>query len=373
MIDIQNKSDCCGCGGCVQRCPHGCITLKEDENGFLYPHVNQEACIDCHLCERVCPVLNAGEKRETQACFAATHPDDTIRTASSSGGIFSVFAHRVISDGGVVFGARFDEKWSVIHDYADTVDKVIAFRGSKYVQSVMGNSFEQAESFLKQGREVLFTGTPCQIAGLKRFLNKDYSNLVTVEIACHGVPSPGVWRDYLGMKDNSGAVTRVNFRDKSTGWRNYSVVIGNRSRPHDDDDYMACFLANYTMRPSCFTCPFKAGKSGADILIADLWGAEKIPGIEVDDNKGVSAVLTYSDCGRSFLERCEMNMNEVDVNSVLKRNRSIVESAVKPADYDAFWKKYGKCPMWTLRRYGTLTMSKLIIRAKRTVARLFRR
>lgn len=371
MIDIQNKSRCCGCGACAQRCPQSCITMHEDEKGFLYPVVNKDACIDCGLCEQVCPFLNKREKQETLACFAATHPDDKVRYLSSSGGVFSVLANRVISDGGVVFGARFNERWEVIHDCAETLEALSAFRGSKYVQSVIGDSFSKAELFLKEGREVLFAGTPCQIAGLKLFLHKDYPNLITVEIACHGVPSPKVWREYLAKKGNDGRISQVNFRDKSTGWRNYSVLIGEVSKHHDDDDYMACYLANYTIRPSCFICPSKMGKSGADLLIADLWGADAIQGLK-HDNKGISAVLVMSDTGRSLLDCCQLNLTAVEVEQVIKHNPSIGECAHRPDDYDTFWEKFSKRPMWTIRRYGTLTVSKLMIRAKQTIVRMFR-
>ena len=367
MIDIQDKSQCCGCGACVGRCPQACITLTEDKNGFLYPHVDADACVDCHLCEQVCPFLNEKEKQETLACFAAIHPDETIRYRSSSGGVFSVFAERIIGHGGVVFGARFNEKWEVVHGYTDTLEGLTAFRGSKYVQSVIGDSYVQAEQFLKQGRDVLFTGTPCQIAGLKLFLRKDYPNLVAVEVACHGVPSPGVWRNYLKGR---GDVNEVNFRDKSTGWRDYSVVIGKQKRRHDDDDYMACYLTNHNMRESCFACPCKQGKSHADILMADLWGVKALP--SAWDDKGASAILAYSNRGLDFLQQCGLELTAVDAVSVIRHNPSINGSAPKPKDYELFWKKYSKAPDWTLKRYGSLSFSKCVLRLKRMIRKVLK-
>ena len=361
MIDIQDKSQCCGCGACAQRCPQACISMREDERGFLYPVVDRDACVDCHLCEQACPFLNRGEEQQTLACFAAKHADETIRHKSSSGGIFSIFAQRVIDNQGVVFGARFNEKWEVVHGCAESMEQLEAFRGSKYVQSVIGDAFVQALMFLKQGREVLFTGTPCQIAGLKLYLRHDYPNLIAVEVACHGVPSPGLWRNYLqGRQD----VTHVNFRDKSTGWRDYSVVIGKQKKRHDDDDYMACFLSNHSMRESCFNCPAKQGRSCADILIADLWGAKDFPGLQNDD-KGMSAILVHSNRGLDFIRQCGMDQTPVDAGMVVKHNASIQRSAAKPADYDAFWKKYARSPQWTLKRYGSLSLSKCILRLKR--------
>lgn len=368
MIDIQDKSQCCGCGACAQRCPNACITMQEDTNGFLYPVVDKDACVDCHLCEQVCPVLNRGERQETLACYAAIHPDEAIRHKSSSGGVFTVLAERVIAGGGVVFGARFNEKWEVVHGFSETIEGLAAFRSSKYVQSAIGESYVQAERFLKQGREVLFTGTPCQIAGLKRFLRQDYPHLLAVEVACHGVPSPGVWRQYLRGRHD---VAEVNFRDKSTGWRDYSVVIGKQKKRHDDDVYMACYLTNHIIRESCFDCPAKQGKSGADILIADLWGMNSIPDLK-NDNKGTSAVLVYSSRGLEFVQQCGINVTDVDVDVVIRNNPSIRENAARPSDYDEFWKKYHKSPRWTLKRYGGLSFSKCVLRLKKWIRRAFR-
>lgn len=197
MIRIYNKHDCCGCNSCVQRCPKSSITMREDEEGFLYPDVDESTCIDCGLCETVCPVIHQSTVRKPIAVCAAKNKDEKIRLSSSSGGAFTALAESVIDEDGVVFGAKFDEDWSVVHDYMETREGLAAFRGSKYVQSRIGDSFKKAEQFLKAGRKVLFSGTPCQIAGLKRFLRKEYDNLLTVDFICHGVPSPGVWREYL--------------------------------------------------------------------------------------------------------------------------------------------------------------------------------
>lgn len=368
MIDIKDKSQCCGCEACAQRCPMGCITMVEDDHGFKYPVVDKGRCVDCHMCERVCPCLNQQEATDVLSCFAATHPDGKIRYMSSSGGVFTALAEQVIGNGGVVFGARYNEKWEVVHDFAQTTDGLSVFRGSKYVQSVMGDSFVRTEEFLKQGREVLFTGTPCQIAGLKLFLGKDYPNLVAVEVACHGVPSPGVWRTHLqGRQD----VTVVNFRDKSTGWRNYSVLIGKKKKHHDDDDFMKCFLTNHSTRQSCFACPAKQGKSGADILLADLWGIKAFPALD-DDNKGTSAVMVYSNRGLDLLQQCGIALASVDAGMVIKHNPSISKSARRPDDYDLFWEKYVKSPRWTLKRYGSLSWSSILLRIKKMMRRLMR-
>lgn len=198
MINIEDKSLCCGCGACLQVCPKHCITFVQDEEGFLYPFVNEKICVDCGLCEKVCPVINQNTPcdRPLQT-YAAVNKNDSKRMMSSSGAAFRSIAEIVIQDNGVVFGAKFDDDWSVIHDCTETLEGLVAFQGSKYVQSKIGDCYLRAKAYLDQGRKVLFSGTPCQIAGFNLFLRKPYSNLITVDLICHGVPSPRVWDEYL--------------------------------------------------------------------------------------------------------------------------------------------------------------------------------
>ena len=240
MIDFFNKSYCCGCEACVQCCPKRCISMHEDKEGFLYPKVDKEACIDCGLCEKVCPIIHQAEPTEPLSSYIAINPNEEIRLHSSSGGIFTLLAEQVIAEGGVVFGARFDENWDVVHAWTDTIEGLAPFRGSKYVQSRIGNTYKETKDFLQQGRKVLYSGTPCQIAGLKKYLRKEYDNLLTVDFICHGVPSPGVWRRYLSELreslraergdgkntvpssiDELPVITGISFRDKSNGWKKF--------------------------------------------------------------------------------------------------------------------------------------------------------
>ena len=200
MIYISEKSKCCGCAACVQRCPRQCISMKEDCQGFYYPVVDQDLCVECHQCEDVCPILNQSRLQSPKSVYAAYNHNEFIRLKSSSGGVFSLLANKVLVLEGVVFGARFDEKWNVVHDYTESVDNLYRFRGSKYLQSEIRNCFVLAKHFLDDKRYVLFSGTPCQIAGLRRFLNKDYEKLLLVQVACHGVPSPLVWQSYLKQR-----------------------------------------------------------------------------------------------------------------------------------------------------------------------------
>ena len=353
MIEVKDKSRCCGCGACAQRCPVSCIAMREDEDGFLYPQVDADACVDCHLCEQVCPCLNEGVTSDAVHAFAAVNPDVDERMASSSGGVFSVLARDVIARGGVVFGARFDDDWNVVHDCADTLEGLAQFRGSKYVQSLIGDSYSKAQSLLKQGKPILFTGTPCQIHGLKRFLGKDYENLIAVEVACHGVPSPKVWRSYLRRASRGCRPAHVSFRDKSTGWKGYSVLIGDRRRHHDDDNYMIAYLNNYNMCPSCVDCPSKEWRSGADIMLADLWGADKILQ-QHDDDKGISALIVRTERGQSLIHRCGIAGQPIALDKVVLYNPAVSTNAVRPTDYDRFWQGMRQHPAWTLKRYRFL-------------------
>lgn len=361
MIDIKEKKDCCGCGACVQRCPKSCISMREDKEGFLYPEVNKEMCIDCGLCEKVCPVINQSEERKPMAVYAAKHKDERIRLASSSGGVFTAIAESVIDDGGVVFGAKFDKDWSVIHGYTETKEELAAFRGSKYVQSRIGDSYKDAEALLKTGRKVLFSGTPCQIAGLKRFLRKEYDNLLTVDFICHGVPSPGVWREYLKEetarqcggknsvlshpKDNLGDVRieNISFRDKRLGWKKYSFALtlsvpngqGAKntvllSESLDKNIFLRGFLADLYLRPSCHACPAKKFKSGSDVTIGDFWGVQNVMP-EIDDDKGVSALMVNSLKLDVCFRSSKIKKWSTHYNSILRYNPSI-EKSVKLSD-----------------------------------------
>lgn len=353
MIKISAKEQCCGCSACLHICPKHCILFKEDKEGFLYPTVDDSLCIDCGLCEKVCPVINQDEERLPLKVYAAKHPDESIRLKSSSGGIFTFLAEQVIDEGGVVFGARFNEKWEVIHDYAETKDGLAPFRGSKYVQSFIGDSYKQVEMFLKAGRKVMFTGTPCQIAGLKKYLRREYDNLLTVDFVCHGVPSPKVWRMYLQEEitrhrrvDENTILTGINFRDKSTGWSKFSFVLSFStvsteekrdiimSSVFTENDYMEVFLSNLSLRPSCFSCPAKSGKSGADVTIGDFWGIEtSLP--EYDDN-GISLILVNKDVielpvvGKYIMPQT--------FSQALRKNTMINESVQLPLNRTVFMK-----------------------------------
>lgn len=224
----------------MQRCPKHCIHLVEDKEGYRYPRVDKATCVNCGLCEKVCPIINENEQQEPIEVLAAKNPDEQQRLAGSSGGVFFEIGRNIINNGGVVFGARFDENWNVIHSYAEDIEGLNAFLGSKYVQSHIGDSYKKAESFLKCDRQVLFSGTPCQIAGLQCFLRKKYDNLLLVDVVCHGVPSSMPWQKFLdeairpqnmSSEELRKQITSVSFRCKEKGWLKFHFFkISSRYR-----------------------------------------------------------------------------------------------------------------------------------------------
>ncbi len=350
MIQIKEEN-CCGCNACAQCCPRLCINMLEDEKGFVYPRVDESMCIDCGLCEKVCQELNHNNACKPQYVYAAKNDDDEQRLQSSSGGIFIVLAKQIITQGGVVFGACYDDNWEVEHCYVETQEELKPLMCSKYVQSRIGNTYKEAEQFLKQGRKVLFVGTSCQIAGMKRFLRKDYDNLLAVDFICHGVPSPGVWRKYL-QEIKADGITSVNFREKQNGgftWRKFGLLIkgeGDRtisSKHLDDDTYLRGFLGDLYLRPSCYECPAKAGKSGSDITIADYWGVHTtVP--EWNDNKGVSLVIVNTNKGKAIFDTLsnEIESKEISVKDIRTANLSYFESPKMPKASIRFWEQYTK-------------------------------
>ena len=309
MIDIKNKKDCCGCSACAQICPKQCIQMKIDNEGFEYPHVNKSECVDCGLCNRVCPFINDNTGHKPLQVYASKNLNETIRLRSSSGGVFSAIAEQIINNSGVVFGVTFDENWNTVHSYTETLDGLAAFRGSKYVQSKIGTSYIEVKRFLNEGRKVLFSGTPCQIAGLRKFLLKDYNNLITIEILCHGVPSHKVWQKYLDIKKQEyscNEITHIDFRNKNTGWRRYNLSIEfNNGKiyecTHKKDPYLRGFIKNIYLRPSCYSCKCKNGRANSDIVIADYWNINKVRP-DYNDRLGISLVLINTENGVSLFE-----------------------------------------------------------------------
>ena len=312
-----------------------------DESGFQYPYVDREVCSQCGLCETVCPALNKSRLQRPSHSFfyGCKNEDDSIRRSSSSGGFFYELARFVIDQSGIVFGARFSSDFKkVYHTFATTMDDVKPMMVSKYVQSEVGSSYQDVKRYLNDNRLILFTGTPCQIAGLKAFLGKDYDNLILAEVVCHGVPGPMAWDIYLsGLEMEYGAnASYVTFRDKSTSWRNsdFRVEFENGQsfrQSNKDNPYMKSFLMNLNLRESCTRCKFKRFSSGADITMGDFWGSTEM-GPSYNDDIGISVVAINTSKGWSLFESVKSNLKdiiELDERRAYIFNESYVVSALK--------------------------------------------
>ena len=309
-----NKKGCCGCTACMHVCPLKCISMHEDEEGFLYTVIEKEKCIHCHQCEKVCPVRNTDNVHRKTETFVGYNRNEEIRKYSSSGGIFSVIAEWILQQNGVAFGAAFDENFEVHHIAVETKEELEKLRGSKYVQSRLENVYPEVKQYLEMNRKVLFTGTACQIAGLKKYLGKEYETLFTLDVLCHGVPSPKIWRMYLEemKRQHNALIEKVEFRNKETGWKNYSmnILFSDMQRycvHFFEDKFMRMFLDNIDLRPSCYACHFKGFPRRSDMTIGDSWGIEKyMP--DMDDDKGTSIILIHSLKGEIMLDAIKKNL-----------------------------------------------------------------
>lgn len=347
MITILEKQNCYGCFACFNICPQNCISMKDDEEGFLYPNVDKTKCIECDLCEKVCPITKNAQNNSETIVYACKNKNLNIRMESSSGGIFTLLSENTLNKGGVVFGACFNEKLEVIHSFTETIDGLAKFRGPKYVQSQIGGSYHKAKEFLKRGKEVLFSGTPCQIAGLKSFLNKDYDNLICVDVVCHGVPSPFVFKKYLDNieKKYDDKVMSFNFKDKKDGWKKYRNTTKYKtgrvvSQYGYESLFMKGFLDDIYIRPACFNCHNKYPNYSSDITLGDYWGIQtKYP--EFDDDKGVSLVLVHSKSGLEIFKLLSNKMEFIksDLEHASKYNPCVVRSVKAHKNRKKFFKQ----------------------------------
>lgn len=341
MIAITDKALCCGCTACVTVCPAQCIVLRRDREGFDYPVANADRCIGCGKCEKVCPVLAPREASIPLEAIAVRN--DTCLEGSSSGGVFPSLAERIIEKGGVVYGAVLNDDMSVGHMDSEDMEGVERMRGSKYVQSDLYSVFEEVKDVLSEGRRVLFSGTPCQVAGLRNYLENGTEGLITVDCACHGVPSPGLWEKYVKAlaAAEGGKMKYVRFRDKRQSWMHYDFVYdagkGEVRKKYMKDPYMALFVQNMTLRPSCYSCPVRNGKSGSDLTLADLWSvADSVP--ELNDDKGASLVLLNTEKGREIMAETGLKTRLVDAAQAMKNNGGFAERTERPERREEFFK-----------------------------------
>lgn len=367
---ICDIGECTGCHACFGACPEQCISMKPDPEGFLQPEIDLDRCIGCGKCRAVCPVLKQYDGNETLAAFAAVNDDDNIRMKSSSGGIFTLLAENIINRGGVVFGAAFDDDLNVKHIMIDSVNDIYKLRGSKYVQSRIGDAYLTAKAMLADGRLVLFSGTPCQIGGLKSFLGKEYENLITQDIICHGVPSPSVWQKYLEYRqaEQNAKINKTilpEFRNKSTGWHRYSIKLSfcggsEYMQTIDKDLFMRAFLQNLSLRRSCYQCHFKSLKREGDLTLADFWGVERqVP--ELFDNKGTSLVLINSEKGAGLFDSVNAKRVETDAVRAVCPNEAAYRSVDKPEKREYFFnslctENFGKA----VKKYAKISIKKSV-------------
>lgn len=349
MIKIDNKEQCCGCEACKQVCPKHCISMSYDDEGFIYPIVNNETCIQCGRCIKVCPIKNDNIYRDPIKVLAAQNTNDSIRKISSSGGMFYLLAEYIIKNGGVVFGAKFDSNWHVVHDYTETIEGLNAFIGSKYVQSNIGNCFNDVKRFLQSERYVLFSGTPCQVRALSLFLNKKYEKLLLVDIICHGVPSPLLWDRYLKeeSKSNNGysTIEYVSFRHKVKEWEKFHLCIkGNnieKSEFFNDSVFGKAFVHNLFLRPSCYSCPIKHLSSGSDFTLGDFWGIDNFYP-KFNDHKGTSLFIVNSSKGDNVLSNISFKSICSSYEIGLKWNKVLNIPMPYNKKRERFYKHYRK-------------------------------
>ena len=346
-------TECCGCTACAAACPKQCITMTADREGFLRPQILEADCIHCGKCEQRCPVLKERMIPESlPAAFAARNVNLEERISSSSGGLFSLLASAVLDQGGIVYGAAMDDSLQVVHIGVETAEMLPRLRGSKYVSSRLGDTFLQIRQQLQTGRQVLFSGTPCQVEGLLSFLGRPFENLLTVDFICHGVPSAKVWQTYLDnqKKQHASDVRAVSFRCKDTGWKNYSMKLSfqNGSEYKEsmrNDPFLHAFLDNLCLRPACHQCHFKTIRHNSDLTMADFWGVQDLMPTE-DDDKGTSLVFVHSEKGQLLMDQLQTSLllKPVDPKLAASRNSAMVRSVTAHHFRQYFFHRLGKTP-----------------------------
>ena len=361
MIALARPSECTGCTACQAICPGKAIQMRPDAHGCLHPHVEESRCLHCHRCEQVCPALHPWPPRqESPLCFAAKARDERLRKESSSGGLFSLLANQCLAEGGCVFGCHWHgSPLRAIHAKATTPEELPPMRGSKYVQSDLHDSLQECQRELQTGRKVLFSGTPCQIAGLLHSLEgKKVDNLLTVELICHGAPMPAVFQEYLRQveKKLGDTISDFHFRTKSPSWEEYQLQVSGKTKAIPsflgtlfDSPYGKAFLLNLSLRDSCYHCPAKGGKSQADITLGDFWGIDAFYP-EFNDHQGTSAILCHTPKGKEALMRLShaMEFLPVELPQILKGNSSYLAPVTPQGNRKLFLGKYSSVDMDSL-------------------------
>lgn len=336
---------CTGCFACANACPKDAIVLPENNEGFYYPVIDAEKCIDCGLCDKICPRVEEKEYHMIQCAYYGWTNDSEVRKNSSSGGVFNMLSNEILANGGIVYGASFNYAGEIrLECHSNEEVTLQELQRSKYVQSHIGYAYRKIKKDLIEGRRVLFCGTPCQVDGLRSFLRKEYDNLVTVDFVCHGVPSMSLLNkhlEYLDIKD----VKEINFRPKNRAWVDDLKIThkkGIRNTPWVMDEYFYTFEKYRSIRPSCFECKHCNGKRAADITLADFWGIYKYKPEEFDP-KGISLLIANTSKGKEQIEACiakeKCNFKELPLEYatyVYERDRTQNSSHYDKSKRDSF-------------------------------------
>lgn len=348
MIEIKNKQDCCGCTACAAICHKDAIVMKEDEEGFLYPQVNQEICVNCGACERVCPIINSKKEEPfKQEAYIVQNKDAVILRESTAGGAFTAIAKYVLHKNGVVFGVELGKDLVARHIAVEQENELFRFRNSKYVQSsVGGGTLFQIKSLLEQGRYVCFSGTPCQIEGLKNYLRRDYENLITVDVVCRAVPSPLIFRKYVEYQNKalSDNIRTVRFRDKHYGYKYSTMNVitdrnhGNYHQGVESDPWLRAFFSNICDRPSCHSCHFRKQYRVSDFTIWDCFNVGRFSR-ELDNDKGATRVLVHTEKGRKVFDAIKNDFSYIQMNpeDAVAGAKEIKESVVPNENRNKFF------------------------------------
>ena len=335
MEVIVSKERCSGCTACKNICPQNAISMEYNSEGFKYPKIDESKCVDCGLCKKVCPVLNTTENESLNKCYVG-YAEEEYSNNSSSGGIFPLIANKVLDDGGIVIGAAFNEDNKLKHIAITKKEDLIKLKGSKYLQSNLDDIFTYVKENI-ENKKVLFVGVPCQVAGLKSYLKKDYDNLICIDIICHGVPSPKLFDKYIKELENkhNDKLVNYNFRDKVTGWDSYSNTAKFKnntiSELHFNNSYMKLFLSDIALRESCYNCNFKLENKYSDITLGDFWGVKKYYP-EMYNKKGVSAIIINTSKGKDIFENIkdELKYKECKLEEITSGNPSLMKSGKMP-------------------------------------------
>lgn len=365
-ISNPNKANCSGCTSCQTICPKHCISMQKDKEGFLYPLVNETECIDCGLCSKSCPWLTKKDSINKQPLvYAAKLKDNNIRKDSTSGGLFSAFANYLISKGGIIYGAAYNaQDKRVEHISAQSFEELSRIRGSKYVQSYLGDTFFKIKEALKKDQKVLFTGTPCQCAGLKSYLKKDFENLYIIDILCHSVPSPQILNEIINRteKESKQHITEVRFRNKERGWRNsYHFQLFTGRTSITNTTYLTLFFKGLINRPSCYNCRFTNLNRPSDITIGDYWNIKKVdPSFE--DNLGVSCVLINSKKGEYLFQKIKSTISCFPTNIPPAIQICMERSVSIPINRKRFWYEYENIGFdYVEYKYGHKTRTDILV------------